>query len=696
MNTFKNKYDRVLFYRKLQLIGSGLFIAFGIINNIGVFFIDSLFGRIGIITLLFIGFLTSYISSINIRIYMTLAYVNAFISSLFPLYIAKINNLEFNTVIVACITSFVISTVLRNKYLVLIHSILIVLISFIGFKEALKSEVSLVVFRFLIFTIALISYYVEEQRISNETELNKNRLFMTHLFEDSSIAFAIALSKSKEIINENEMFHNLKCFLNKKKNINECLKLNNDEVKEISTLLKKREEASLKKTYTSQNNLLHAIINFKEIKINKEIYLLIKIEDITQLKQSYDKEIETTKKIERVISEKEIIEKTGELKDAFLANMSHEMRTPMNSVLGMSYLLGDTKLNKDQQKYVDSILTSGTILLKLINNTLDFSKFEFEGVKLENIEFNIIEHIKSIINNKKEQALNKNINLSFEYDNNLSGVNTIGDPLKLKQVLVNLLDNALKFTHKGSISVICKIQKESIDSITIVFKVLDTGIGIPASKQKGMFERFSQADISTTRKYGGTGLGLSICKQIIESYKSTIVIKSEEGKGSCFSFVIQFKKGSPSIEGKEKEKSKVNDSIISKHLRTKEAQKNIKVLLVEDNEINILLTVALLERKEMNVDVAENGKIALEKIGINQYDIILMDIQMPIMGGVETAKKIRQNKSQTIARTPIIALTANAMKDDKKFFLSEGKMNAYISKPFNPADLYQKIFCLTN
>lgn len=380
-----------------------------------------------------------------------------------------------------------------------------------------------------------------------------------------------------------------------------------------------------------------------------------------------------------------IAEQSKTAKQMFLASMSHEIRTPLNSIIGFQQLLKDTPLNDEQQEYVESIDFAGRNLLIIINDILDLSKIESGKFEFDETEINISDITKSVITLVSNRAKEKNIKLFISQDPAIPN-DLYGDSARLSQILLNLIGNAVKFTEKGEIKIITQLLEETKDRVLCEFLVEDTGIGIPENKLETIFESFSQASAATSQKYGGTGLGLTISKHLVEMQGGTIDVKSKVGKGSTFSFKLNFKKASshhliPNI-GTPITKLK------------NEPDKKLSILLAEDVQLNQRLVTKIMEKWGHHLDIADNGKIAIEKIKLNDYDLILMDIQMPEMDGYQATTYIRSMADESKQSIPIIALTAHASHAEAEKCLNLG-MNAYVAKPFNQQQLQNVINQLT-
>ncbi len=388
----------------------------------------------------------------------------------------------------------------------------------------------------------------------------------------------------------------------------------------------------------------------------------------------------------QIETEKEKALASEKAKHQFLANMSHEIRTPMNAIKGMTDILLRRKPKKEQLEYLNGIKESSDSLLVIINDILDISKIEAGKIELEKIPFSVEQVLSNVDTIMKFKAEEKGLKLKSAMPKALPTV--IGDPSRLRQILVNLISNAIKFTEKGTVTTSANIEPHP-DSryITLHFTVSDTGIGIAPERFDKIFESFEQAYADTSRKFGGTGLGLSISKKLVELHKGRIWVESRKGAGSDFHFTCAYLVGEE-IHGE------------ATHPRVREQEKmiqhliGIKILLVEDNTFNAIVAQEELEDgiPEVTVDVAENGAIAIQKINETDYDIVLMDVQMPIMNGYETTKAIREMPDEK-SHLPIIAMTANVLKEEIAQCYEAG-MNDFIGKPFHTPDLLEKIFNL--
>jgi PAS domain S-box-containing protein len=369
-----------------------------------------------------------------------------------------------------------------------------------------------------------------------------------------------------------------------------------------------------------------------------------------------------------------IAEEAVKTKQQFLSNMSHEIRTPMNAIVGFTKVLLKTDLTDKQREFLVAIKLSGDALIVLINDILDLAKVEAGKMIFEQTPFKMESSITSMVHLFESKIQEKNVQLKVVYDPLIPAI-LIGDSIRLHQIIINLLSNAVKFTSKGEITISVRIVNETDENILISFSVADTGIGISEKSLVNIFENFQQASNNTSRLYGGTGLGLAIVKQLVESQGGKISVKSQLNKGSEFTFELEFNK------------SNFNTIQNIEIIEIAPEHTNIKVLAVEDMMLNQLLMKTLLDDFGFERDIASNGKIAIEKMKTTQYDIILMDLQMPEMNGFEATEYIRNTMRSTI---PIIALTADVTTVDLDKCMAFG-MNDYIAKPIDERLLYSKI-----
>lgn len=377
---------------------------------------------------------------------------------------------------------------------------------------------------------------------------------------------------------------------------------------------------------------------------------------------------------EQLIKTREDAIKLSKAKENFLSVMSHEMRTPLNAVVGMTRILKQEDPLERQKKNLEILEFSAQNLLTLINDVLDFTKIETGNLQLESVPVDIRKLATQTVDSLKFKVDGKNLEIKYELDPSLPKLIS-GDSTRLYQIFMNLLGNAVKFTEQGEVKLSMLQKKQTEDEVTILFEISDTGIGIPADKLKSIFDAYTQADTDTARKYGGTGLGLTITKKLIALHSSSIQVESELGKGTKFYFSITF----PKVKIMAQVKELIQDAPLKGD-----------VLVVDDNQINRILARKVLERWQLKVDFAENGLEAINKVKEKQYNLVLMDVHMPVMDGLEATEVLRSMPEERFRTLPVIALTGSVMSGEENKYFNAG-MNDYVLKPFEPSVLYKKI-----
>ncbi|MCX6225367.1 MAG: ATP-binding protein [Bacteroidia bacterium] len=481
-------------------------------------------------------------------------------------------------------------------------------------------------------------------------------------------------------------------------------------------LFLKEIHASTSRLAKGEPGLLFPSYDFAEIRQSTDNFNNVAIE-FTELRHDFEKRI--SERTIDLLNAKEQAEAANLAKSNFLANMSHEIRTPMNGIIGMTEIIKKSNLTAEQAEYLQIIESSANTLLAIINDILDFSKIEANKLELEQVPFSLIRVIEEVSDNMAIKAIQKHLNLVTDLDTNIPE-SLLGDPLRLKQVLLNLVSNAIKFTNRGEVLISCAVSEKTGNQYTFIFKISDTGIGIHQDQKEKLFKSFSQVDASITRKFGGTGLGLIISKRLVEMMHGKIDLESEVGKGSTFWFSALFKQDDSILEQPEPDSGKqlkghrnVTRKAISVTPPAEETKKSeeptdfkdfspenvileiegqvdgtMTILLVEDNKVNQRIARLNLEKLGYAVEVAENGEEALAKFRRKRFDLVFMDVQMPVMDGLEATRQIRMFEKEISNQRPvhIIAMTANAMKGDREICLAAG-MNDYIPKPFRAEEL---------
>lgn len=402
------------------------------------------------------------------------------------------------------------------------------------------------------------------------------------------------------------------------------------------------------------------------------------IKSIKQLKETAEARGKLNVEFEKAI---EKAEKSSQAKSEFLSTMSHEIRTPLNAVIGMTNLLMMGNPRPDQKENLDILKFSASNLLALVNDVLDFNKIESGKVVFESIKFKLVDLMQNICGGQILKAEEKGLVFTLDIDERLKNKVVFGDPTRLTQIVFNLISNAIKFTHEGNIWVKVSCLEDRHNTVLVNFSVKDTGIGIEKENLNAIFEAFTQESITTTRQYGGTGLGLAIVKRLLELQGLQMSVFSQPGVGSEFSVQMEFPVSTePPAEQTEKQPFAGGP----------EGMNNMRVLIAEDNLVNVMLMKKLFSKWGVTPSIAENGERAIEMVQYGNFDIILMDLQMPVLNGFDAAIEIRKMRDPKKANIPIIALTASALFDIKERVYSSG-MNDYVSKPFKPEELREKM-----
>ena len=498
----------------------------------------------------------------------------------------------------------------------------------------------------------------------------------SNLEQKSSILSALSTVHEK-MLDKNSAYSYLKQHTNLKETIaiadNEKLGVDDYENFKESERLKELEQMTEKNKQQEKASKFSKLISILAIALISILSLLsLSLYKNNIIRTQSNKLLEEKNK--ELIIAKEKVEKASNARAEFLSTVSHELRTPLNAINGITHLLLEEKPKKSQLHYLESLQFSGNYLTNFINDILEINKIDSHKIQIDNINFHLKQLLTNMQSSLKELASENRNNFNFEIDPEIPNY-LIGDPTKLSQILLNLINNALKFTHNGEVIVRAKLISLIDKKAEIYFEIKDNGIGIPEDKIESVFDSFSQGSIDINRKYGGTGLGLTIVKKLVSLLGGEIMLKSKVNEGSSFSFELPFKIGKKPRENNVKTKEVDTAAFLDK-----------KILVVEDNKINQMITKKMLANKGMQCEIIDNGEESVEKCRNYNYDLILMDVHLPGINGTIATQKIR--KFDTV--TPIIALTAISLNENREMLLSFG-MNDVITKPFVPEDFYSVI-----
>ncbi|MDQ5985208.1 MAG: Sensor histidine kinase RcsC [Syntrophus sp. SKADARSKE-3] len=538
-------------------------------------------------------------------------------------------------------------------------------------------------------TFVLLRRKTRERKLA-ETALRENEGKFRRVFENAPLMMIMTDLESGTVLDINDKFVDISGFSRDEVVGHTTVALGwlspDDRRRVACELQEKGRITNLEISATTKGGQLrNCLVNSTVIILDNRPCLLNAAVDITTRRRIEDELIQSKRKIEEANRSLEIAvtranefallaEQANKAKSEFLANMSHEIRTPMNGIIGITELLLDTNLTEEQRQLSNIVRKSGDTLLTLINNILDFSKIEAGKLELETIDFDLRTIVEDVAQMLAIEAHKKGLELTCHIDGDIPRC-LCGDPNRLRQILVNLAGNAVKFTEKGEITVRVDKECEEEDQITVRFSISDTGIGIPDKLISRLFSPFMQADGSVTRKYGGSGLGLVISRQLADLMRGKIGVESVEGKGSIFWFTAIFEKQSETILHHEKDHTR--DLIVPS-----ECEQKKRILVAEDNLTNQVLVQAILSMLGLESDTVANGAKAIQALKTVQYDLVLMDCHMPVMDGYHATRLIRLPETGTLnPRVIIIAMTANALTSDRQKCIEAG-MNDYLSKPF--------------
>jgi signal transduction histidine kinase/ActR/RegA family two-component response regulator len=393
-----------------------------------------------------------------------------------------------------------------------------------------------------------------------------------------------------------------------------------------------------------------------------------------------EKKEELENNVEELEKAKQKVEEGSRAKSEFLSTMSHEIRTPMNAIIGMTNLLIRDNPREDQLEQLEILDFSAKTLLSLINDVLDFSKIESGKIEFERVAFKLENLLNGVLESFRFTAEKKDVSIYSDIDDDIPET-IVGDPNRLTQILNNLVSNAVKFTEEGSVGLIVEKKESNADELKLLFKITDTGVGISPEKQAEIFESFTQERTDTSRVFGGTGLGLTISQKLVELQDGSIEVESEKDEGSTFYVTLPFEVS---------ENAEVDPHTVSNKHTMPDSLQGASVLLVEDNAINQKVMTRFLDKWSIDVEVAENGEQAIEMISDSYFNLVLMDLQMPIMDGYEATRMIRELDDKQKSNIPVLALTAAALKEVREKVFASG-MNDYLTKPFNPSELQKKL-----